>query len=156
MQPLPAGLREAFGRYIVGPSLVRRALAGADRGRLNRPGSDGWSARDVIVHLADFELADGFALRAIISSGPEVMLPADDPDAWRRRLRYLWRDAEAALALFELLRFANAEIIQQADREALERQGVRGGYSISATDVLRAGAAHAEEHAEQVGRLIAN
>jgi len=154
MSSLPADLRAAFARYTVGPSLVRQAVTGANPGSLNRPGPDGWSARDVIVHLADFELADGFAHRSIVATGPEADVPAIDAQRWRRRLSYLWRDAEAALALFELLRFSNAEIIQHADSEALERHGRRGDRPLAAADILRTGAAHAEEHAEQVRRLV--
>jgi uncharacterized damage-inducible protein DinB len=61
----------------------------------------GWSAAEVVAHLADVELAMGFRLRQAVA-GQTAVQPFDQ-DAWARRYRRL----EPTLAL-EMLRAARA------------------------------------------------
>ncbi|MFQ5382503.1 MAG: DinB family protein, partial [Dehalococcoidia bacterium] len=140
MRTVPSEHREAFARYIAAPSDLRQALAGSDRTRLGQPGPDGWSVRGLMLHLADSEVVAGHALRSILGGDEEI--PETDIDGWDRRLGYMWRDAEAALALFRILRFSNAELLQHADNPAWKRRSRRGSALLGPADILNESVAH--------------
>lgn len=74
-----------------------------------------------------------------------------DEDLYKRRLHYLWRDPELALALFQHLRFALGEMLEQCDAAAFQRAGLHAsdGPTTLAQLVIR-GAAHSEEHVDQI------
>ncbi len=151
MPTVPAEFRGAFERYLDGPRRVREAVAGLDARRLNErlPGSD-WSIRDVLLHLVDAELVRAVRLRRVIAE-EEPQLAAFDQDLWKRRLQYLWRDPELALALLDLLVRTNAELLQQCGREAWGRAGrheERGRITVA--DLVETGAAHFDEHVSQI------
>ncbi|GIW19493.1 DinB family protein [Tepidiforma sp.] len=153
MPRLPADLEETLAQYARGPSLVRAALSGAGPAELSRPGSGGWSVRDVLVHLADAELVRAARLRFILADEAPPVLPAFDEERWKRRLSYLWRSPEAALALYDALVFSNLELLRQCDAAAFGREGIVAGEPVSAAELVRRGAAHGAEHAAQVRAL---
>ncbi len=154
MPSLPAGLEPSFARFTQGPALVRAALAGVDAGTLNRTraGSD-WSARDVLIHLTDTELVRAVRFRMVLAEeGPE--LAAFDEQRWKRRLHYLWRAPEAALALFEQLRYSSAEMLARCaagDWQRAGRHAERGRVTLA--DLLQDGVAHVDEHVAQIAFL---
>lgn len=111
--------------------------------------------RDVLVHLADAELMRGARLRLILGSEGAPDLPTWEADAWKRRLQYLWRSPEAALALYDALVFSNAELLRQVDGRAFERCGMLEGREVTVRELLERGARHAVEHAAQIRSLRA-
>lgn len=124
MPSLPPGLREQLDGFLAGPAKVRAAVDGVDAGLLNRrPPGDDWSIRDVLMHLADAELVGAVRFRLVLAQENPV-LPTYDQDQWKRRLQYLWRDPEAALALFHATRYSTAEILDNCGAEAWHRTGI--------------------------------
>ncbi len=153
MPRMPAELVPVFERFTRAPAAVRQALDGVGPSVISRPGPEGWSVRDVVVHLADTELVRGVRLRRLIAED-EPAIEAIDEKLWKRRLHYLWRSPEASLALFELLRFANAEILRECDAATFQRSGMHSEDGrITVADFIRRGAEHAEEHARQIVEL---
>jgi hypothetical protein len=71
---------------------------------------------------------------------------------WKRRLQYLWRSPEAALALYDALVYSNAELLRQFAAEAFERRALIDSEPVTVAELLRRGAAH-EEHAAQLRAL---
>ncbi|GIW13732.1 MAG: hypothetical protein KatS3mg062_1171 [Tepidiforma sp.] len=155
MPRLPADLAGLIERYASGPSLVRKAVAGAGPGAMSRAGREGWSVRDVLVHLADAELVRAARIRFILAGDEPPVLPPFDEGQWKRRLHYLWRSPEAALALFDALVFGNLELLRQLDAAGFARAGAIDGELVTVEELVRRGAAHAEEHAAQVRELRA-
>ena len=155
MPRLPAELEEVLARYVRGPRLVREAVDGAGPEVISRAGSGGWSVRDVLVHLADAEVVRGGRLRFILAAEEPPALPGFDEGVWKRRLQYLWRSPEAALALYDALVYSNAELLRQFAAEAFDRRGLIDGEPVTVAELLRRGAAHAEEHAAQLRALRA-
>jgi hypothetical protein len=153
MPRLPAKLEEVLARYVRGPALVREAVDGAGPEVISRAGSGGWSVRDVLVHLADAELVRAGRLRFILAAEEPPALPGFDEGVWKRRLQYLWRSPEAALALYDALVYSNAELLRQFAAEAFERYGLVDGERVTVAELLRRGAAHGEEHAAQLRAL---
>ena len=137
--------------YVTAPGRLRATLANLDAGALNRrpPGSD-WSIRDIVIHLVDTEIMRASRIFAILAAD-EPPIPAYDEEAFKRRLHYLWRDPELSLALFQHLRFAVGEMLEQCDAAAWERTGAHSTEGpISVAELLRRGARHGEEHIAQV------
>lgn len=147
-------LTALLARFARGPSLLRAAIAGLDAGSLNRtrPGSD-WSARDVVLHLADTELVRAVRFRVLLTED-EPSLVAFDEGIWKRRLHYLWRDPEAALALFEQLRFSSAELLARCSRGDWQRAAVHPEWGpVTVADLLQRGVAHVDDHCAQIAFL---
>lgn len=151
MRSIPPDLEEAFARFTAGPSLLRQALVGLDARALSqRPPNDDWSIRDVVMHLADTEMARGYRLRLIIAE-ENPPIPAFDEEAWKRRLQYLWRDVEAALALFQQTRFSNAELLSYCGKDAWSRTGQHAtDGAITVRDLFERGVEHLDEHVAQI------
>lgn len=151
MPRIPAAIEPVFERFVAGPTLVRAAVDGLDAGAFSRrpPGED-WSVRDIVVHLADAELVGAVRFRLAIAEEKPV-LPVYDQEAWKRRLHYLFRDAEFAMAHFQQTRYGTAELLQQLGNDAWQRAAVhpeRG--TVTVADLLEIYAAHPEEHAAQI------
>lgn len=135
--------------------MVRAAVNGVGAGAMARPGRGGWSVRDVLVHLADAELVRAARLRFVLAAEVAPWLPSFDEGVWKRRLQYLWRSPEAALALYDVLVFGNVELLRQFDGAAFGRIGIVDGVEVTVGELVGRGAVHAEEHAAQVGALRA-
>lgn len=151
MPTVPAEFRSTFERYLEGPRRVREAVLGVDARALNeRPPGGGWSIRDVLLHLVDAELVRSVRLRRIIAEEEPELEPFDQ-ELWQRRLQYLWRDPELALALLDLLVRTNAELVHQSGRDVWRRSGhhaERGRVTVAG--LLEVGAGHFEEHVAQI------
>lgn len=152
---MPEALRTTFVRFTEGPTFVRDAAEGIDPGQLNRPGPEGWSIRDVLIHLADAELVGAVRFRLVLAED-EPALPTYDQDLWKKRLQYLWRSPEAALSLFQQTRFATAEMLQQCSLDAWDRAGIhpqRGRLTLAG--LLETYTAHVDAHIAQIAELRA-
>ena len=151
MPTTPEHLRDLMFRFGRGPLLVREAISGLDAGALNRrPVGSDWSIRDIIIHLADAEIVGAMRLRLVIANDAPAIEPWEE-GPWKRRLHYLWRDPEAALALFELLVYTNGELLQQCDAQSWKRTGVHPERGvITLEDLLQDRVTHSEEHIAQI------
>ncbi|MGA2215389.1 MAG: DinB family protein [Bryobacteraceae bacterium] len=76
-----------------------------------RPAPGKWSARDIVCHLADCEIAFGFRLRQTLAEDHHVMQPFDQ-DLWAQG--YSSADAQIALAALTALRAWNLLLIRSA------------------------------------------
>jgi hypothetical protein len=73
------------------------------------PAPGKWSARDIVAHLADAEVAFAFRLRQTLAEDHHVIQPFDQ-DLWARS--YPEYDARLALAALSALRAWNVALIQ--------------------------------------------
>ncbi len=81
---------------------------------------DGWSAAEVVAHLADTEVLRGWRFRRIISEDAPVVESFDE-EAWARAFRYEERDLTTSLATLEINRRSNLELLRLAGESALDR-----------------------------------
>jgi hypothetical protein len=154
--PLSAANRALLDAFTRAPGLLREAVRDLGAGEFARrpPGQD-WSVRDVVHHLADDELVRAVRIRLAVAS-PGAPLPAYDEGAWQRRLQYLWRSPELALATLDQVRFGTAEILQRLDDDGWARHGVhpeRGELTVAA--MVQGGIDHVTEHVAQVEAIRA-
>ncbi len=151
MPRIPDAHADAYERFMRGPALLREALAGTGPATLNRrpPGED-WSMRDVVIHLADSELVAAVRIRLLLA-GDEPVLPIYDPDVWKRKLLYVFRDPEAAMSAFQQVRYGAAELLRECSPDAWERAGTHPQVGVvTVADLVARGADHVDEHVAQL------
>jgi hypothetical protein len=143
---------ELIRRYSEGPAAVEAALAGATPAELDRADADGWSARQVVHHLADSEMTSALRLRKLIAE-PNAVVQGYDEELYARTLYYDERPIEASLLALRAARESTASILAHLTEEQWAREGWHtesGPYSVKTW--LEIYAAHAHDHAEQIRR----
>jgi hypothetical protein len=146
--------REALiARYIVGPQVVRDALAGVTDADLDTDhASEGWTARQIVHHLADSEMTSAIRLRKLLCEEQPIIQGYDEP-RFAEILRYSERPIDAALDALTAARQTTAEILARMSDAHWARSGTHtesGPYSTE--DWLRIYAAHCHDHANQIRR----
>lgn len=137
-------------RYRTAVADLGDAVAGITEAELDRPqASGGWTARQVIHHLADSEAMAYIRLRRLLAEDLPVIRGYDEPE-WARRLHYD-RPIEASLAVTAAVRASSLELLGALTPAEWERTGTHsesGAYSV--TRWLRIYAGHTHEHADQI------
>jgi DinB family protein len=138
-------------QYNDGYRVVADALTGADDEQLDaRPAPGKWTAREVVHHLADSEMAAAFRLRLLLAiDNPPIH--GYDQDLFAKRLFYN-RPIAASLDAFKAARRSTGELLQCMTDADWQRPGshteLRGNYTPERW--LEIYAAHAHKHAEQI------
>jgi hypothetical protein len=140
---LLARFRKGFGE-------VEAALAGITYAELDHlaPGG-GWTARQVVHHLADSEATAYVRLRKLIAEEETQIQGYDEPE-FARRLHYE-RPIETSLAVLRAVRAASLELLESLTPAEWERTGTHaesGPYSVDRW--LEIYANHSHEHAAQI------
>ena len=126
--------------------------------------------RDHLLHLTDAEFVLAVRLRLTIAGLPEgssgdgveresggdslPTLPVWDQDVWRRKLVYVFRDAEAALGAFHHARYGAAELLRECPPDAWERAAIhpeRGRVTVA--DLVGSAVSHDAEHVAAIEGL---
>ncbi len=142
---------ELLARYRDGYRAVSEAVAGLSDAELDRPAADGWTARQVVHHLADSEMTSAIRLRRLIAEDRPVIHGYDE-EQFARALSYD-RPIAASLSALKAARETTAEIVERLSEEQWQRAGTHsesGPYSVETW--LEIYAAHAHDHAEQIRR----
>lgn len=145
-------------RYVDGPAAVRKAVDGLTDEQLDAPATDdptnGWTARQIVHHLADSEMTSAIRLRRLLAED-DPAIAAYDENAFARRLHYDDRPIDASLDAMAAARATSASILERLTDDQWERAGTHeesGRYAVD--DWLRIYAAHGEDHAEQIRRAV--
>ena len=150
----PEERAELIAKYADGPAEVARMLEGFPATSLTaHPLPGKWSACEIVQHLADSEMASALRLRRLIAEDRPVIYGYDQ-DAYAVRLAYNERDLEPAFTAFRGAREATAQVLARMTEDDWTREGwhtEHGRYTPE--DWLRIYAAHAHNHAAQIGRL---
>lgn len=88
------------------------ALGPQGQGKTYAPGK--WSARQIICHLADCEIAFGFRLRQTLATPDHVIQPFDQ-ELWAKRYESL--SGDVALSTFLALRAWNLALFESLSKE---------------------------------------
>src|SRR5687767_6220590 len=91
---------DVLRRYVDGTDAVRKAVDGLTDAQLDQPAADdptnGWTARQIVHHLADSEMTSAIRLRRLLAEDDPV-IAAYDENAFARRLHYDERPIGASL-----------------------------------------------------------
>jgi len=134
---------------------LTRLLKGQSPAKLRkRPAPDKWSAADIVAHLADVEIVQGWRMRSILGA-PGGPIQAFDQDAWVVSGHYDKRDPRKCLEQFRVLREANLALLKTLSPQQWKHYGMhseRGQESIEHIVALIAG--HDINHLEQIERIF--
>lgn len=121
-----------------------------------RPAPTKWSASEILAHLADTEIVQGWRMRSVLAV-PGTPIQAYDQDAWVVSGHYDQRDARKSLEQFRVLRQANLDLLKSLTPQQWKLHGMhaeRGVQSIEQMVTLIAG--HDINHLEQVAALLSS
>lgn len=147
---------ELIARYREGPVVVEEVVSGlGDEDLDHAPAAGGWSAREVIHHLADSEMTSAVRLRTLLAEDSPV-IRGYDQEEFARRLHYDSRSTGPSLAALRATRESTATILDRLTDEDWDRSGTHtesGRYSVEMW--LEIYASHAHDHADQIARSVA-
>ena len=139
------------------PKKLERLLKGVSGAKLRkRPQPQKWSVAEIVVHMADAEIAGAWRMRLILGA-PGTPITAFDQDAWVTALHYDKRDARKALEQFRVLREANLAMLETLTPEQWKQVGMhaeRGPESIETISKMFAG--HDINHIRQIEAILAS
>lgn len=151
-----------YAQYVGGrsPLEILRGTAANLAGLVHRigsgridsaPAAGKWSAREILCHLADCEIAFGFRLRQTLAEDAHVIQPFDQ-EKWAAH--YAGFSAGDALAAFTALRKWNLLLIERtlarfADKAVTHPE--RGTMTFAT--IVETMAGHDRNHLEQVQRI---
>jgi hypothetical protein len=146
---------ELIAQYREGPAVVDRVVSGLGDDEIDHPPANGgWSAREVIHHLADSEMTSAVRLRRLLAEDAPVIQGYDEEE-FARRLHYDSRPLGPSLAALRATRESTASILDVLSEEDWTRSGIHtenGPYSVETW--LEIYASHAHDHAEQIERAV--
>ena len=142
--------QELLDRYRGGFGAIERALEDITDEELDRPGADGgWSARQVVHHLADSEATAYIRLRRLIAEDEPAIQGYDEPE-FARRLHYD-RPIDSSVIVLRGVRASSLDLLEALTPDEWERHGTHsesGPYSVD--DWLGIYATHSHDHAAQI------
>jgi len=149
-------LANILERFRRGPELVAVATTGAAGSELDfQPGEGKWSVRQIVCHLADYEMIAAVRFRQMLAEDNPA-LPGANQDAWATQLDYSKRKVSQALETFRRVRIDNYELLKDLPEEAFNRTGNHSKRGvITLRDMLRIFAEHPEKHVGQIQRTRA-
>ena len=104
-------------------------------------------------HLADSETTSAIRLRKLLVED-QPLIEGYDQDAYAARLKYNDREIGPALDSFRSARATTAQLLDSMTDKDWQRVGTHSeSGSYSTEDWLEIYAAHAHNHASQIGRL---
>jgi hypothetical protein len=146
-------------QYEAAADEVRAAVDGLSDAELDRRPADdpdhGWTARQVVHHLADSEMTSAIRLRKLLAEDDAVIVGYDE-EAFARRLHYDARPIGPSLDAMAAARATTAQLLGLLSEDDWARTGTHtesGPYSVE--DWLRIYAAHGHDHAAQIRHALA-
>jgi uncharacterized damage-inducible protein DinB len=135
----------------IGALFDKLGTAGAERALA--PGK--WSARKILCHLADCEVAFAFRLRQTLAEPHHVIQPFDQ-DAWAAAYSAAALDVASALEAYAALRRWNIKLIESVPAGAMSKlltHPERGQMTFGV--VVETMAGHDLNHLQQIERIAA-
>jgi len=146
---------DLIARYRKGAALVEAAVADLDDAELDhRPADGGWTAREVVHHLADSEMTSAIRLRKLLAEDSPTIHGYDEAE-FARRLHYGSRPIDPSLVALRGARESTAALLERMREEDWIRTGMHtesGPYSVETW--LEIYASHAHDHAEQIRKAV--
>lgn len=147
-------LPDLLERFTNGPALIQRVLDEYPAQPVDSDGGDGWSVREVLVHLADAELVRSVRIRLILAEDAPALFTFDEGE-WRERLSYALRDPDLSLRLYADAVAGTADLLTNADAAAWQREGVHPEDGrLSVVTLVERGIQHALDHAQQLREVL--
>ena len=117
-------LDELLNAFSAGPQQLEDSLAGLDEDQWDLAPIDGqWSFREVVCHLADYELINAERIKRVLAEDNPTLFEAD-PDKFHRAQSKQCRSVSEELNLIRVIRSHLQTILSSCDVEDFQRTGV--------------------------------
>ena len=136
---------------VSSPRKISALVKGATKRQMGkRPAPGKWSVTEILAHLADVEIVQGFRVRLILASNG-APIQGFDQDVWAGEFDYAKQDPAASLKAYLTNRERNVKLMKTLTREQWGRYGIhseRGKETVSRVAELMAG--HDINHLRQI------
>jgi len=122
--------------YARAPELLRESISDMTTDQLDAAPIPGkWSTREVICHIADFELVYADRMKRVIAED-EPTFYGGDPDVFAAELAYKDRRVDEELQLIESVRAQMSRILRSLDSKDFYRIGIHYSDGMVSLEVL--------------------
>ena len=155
----PVDQDSVLARYVEGPALLERTLAGLQGSELDAPPSQGgWTIRQIVHHTVDGDDIWKTCVKiALGNDQAEFSLEwywAQPQELWAKRWAYVHRSLDVSLALFKANREHIHELLGQVQdgwhRSVLFRKSNGETERLPVGAVVEMQADHVEHHVKQI------
>ena len=137
------------------PRQVERLIKGLTRKRLGkRPSPEKWSVTEILAHLADVEIVQGFRIRLILGASG-ISIQGFDQDVWARYSDYATHDPALSLESCRVNRQRTLRLLKSLPKEMWDNFGVhseRGKETVRRMAEMMAG--HDINHLRQIQAIL--
>lgn len=138
-----------------GPRNLAAAVSGLPGKVLRyKPAPEKWSILEIVGHLADTELIQGYRLRQMMADEKPVIAPINQ-DAWAKNLGYLDASAAELVAQYGLNRHHNLRLLRRLKPDDLSRSAWHPDHNanVNLESIVQMLAGHDANHLVQIERL---
>jgi hypothetical protein len=137
------------------PKQVAGHIEGASKDRLSKhPAPGKWSVTEILAHLADVEIVQGFRIRLILGSSG-VAIQGFDQDAWASYSNYASHDIALSLEGYRVNRERTFRLLRSLPAEKWDSFGLhseRGRETVRRVSEMMAG--HDINHLGQIKAIL--
>jgi hypothetical protein len=130
---------------------IAALVKGADAAKMSRRPQPGkWSVTEILAHLADVELVQGFRMRLILGSNGTA-IQGFDQDVWAEYSNYARHDPDLSLQAYTATRERTVRLLQSLPPEKWDNYGMhseRGKETVTRVAEMLAG--HDINHMRQI------
>ncbi len=143
-------------QYATGAERLKSAIANVPIAAVRwRPSPEHWTVHEIVLHCADSEANAHMRLRYLLAER-EPQIIGYDQDRWTQALDYHELPIEPALGVITAVRANTVPVLERLGALDWEKTGhhtENGRYSVG--QWLDTYAPHLDQHAAQIGRVIA-
>ena len=137
------------------PRQVERLVKGVTKKRLGkRPAPEKWSVTEIMAHLADVEIVQGFRIRLILGSSG-IAIQGFDQDVWARYSDYSRHDPALSLEGYKVNRQRTLLLLKSLPKKMWDHFGIhseRGKETVKRISEMMAG--HDINHLRQIQAIL--
>ena len=148
-------IREAAAAYDSSTQFFLNLARGVTPELLDVHHENGWSARQVIHHMADSEAQSYARLRRLVAEPDGSVIQGYDEGAWAECEKLGYKDApvENSIAVFAAVRAGSLDVIKRLDETDLAKFGEhseRGKFTVETWVTIYT--KHPHDHGDQLAR----
>lgn len=119
-------IREAAAAYESATQYFLNLARGVTPELLDVHHENGWSARQIIHHLADSEAQSYVRLRRLVAEPEGVLLVNVDEESWAKeaKLGYESAPVENSIAIYAAVRAGSLDVLKRLEESDFEKSGV--------------------------------
>ena len=140
-----------ISNYLAGPEILRRSISGMSDEHIDAaPIPFKWSTREVVLHIADFDLIYADHMKRVIAEH-EPKLFDGDRKLFATRLAYDKRDVDEEVRMIKAVRRHMGRILRSIEAGDFQRKGIHAEDGpLTLADLLKRAADHIPHHAQYI------